>query len=213
MAKRRASAARSPWGAREDREREREAKREAVLTTAVRFFNMKGFHATSLDDVALALNVTKPTIYHYFASKDDILFACVQLGLNRIRDAVETAAAQGGSGLDRLRALMREYALVMTRDFGVCVMRTSDDQLSQESRAKFRAGKREIDKVLRGVIADGVADGSIAPGDVRAIAFTLAGALNSIARWYDPKGPATAQDVADQTVAILVDGLKPSRGR
>lgn len=199
----------SPWGTRQERKREREAKREAVLTTAVRFFNLKGFHATSLDDVALALNVTKPTIYHYFGSKDEILFECVRLGLEGIKQAAEAAAARGGSGRDRLRALMREYALIMTRDFGICVTRTSDDQLSPESRARFRATKREIDAVLRGVIADGMADGSLAPGDIRAAAFTIAGALNWIARWYDPQGAESAETVADATADILLGGLLP----
>ncbi len=75
------AAAASPWPTPEERAREREQKREAVLSTAVRLFNSKGFHATSLDDVALALNVTKPTIYHYFANKDEVLFECVRRGL------------------------------------------------------------------------------------------------------------------------------------
>ena len=58
----------SPWPTAEERGRERQLKREAVLHTAVQSFNERGFHATSLDEVAESLNVTKPTIYHYFGS-------------------------------------------------------------------------------------------------------------------------------------------------
>ncbi|WP_121066105.1 TetR/AcrR family transcriptional regulator [Chachezhania antarctica] len=197
----------SPWGSRADRAAERDAKRKAVLTTAVRFFNSKGFAATSLDDVAKALQVTKPTIYHYFSSKDEILFECVRLGLEAIRDAAEQVRARGGSGRERLEALMLEYALVMTRDFGICVTRTSDDQLGDDSRVRFRALKREIDLILRDVITDGMEDGTLAQGDPRVVCFTISGALNWIARWYRPNGPMTAQDVARSTVATLMAGL------
>ncbi|MBZ6078488.1 TetR/AcrR family transcriptional regulator [Microvirga puerhi] len=199
----------SPWSTPEERAREREQKREAVLGTAVRFFNTKGFHATSLDDVALALNVTKPTIYHYFASKDEVLFECVRRGLESIRESATTAAAHGGTGRERLRTMLLDYAIVMTKDFGICVSRTQDTQLSPDSRTRFRALKREIDIIIRHVIEEGIADGSIKAGDPRLATFTVTGALNWIAHWYDPEGRMSAQDVAEGTVAMLLTGLSP----
>lgn len=206
-----ASSAKALWPSVEDRERERREKREAVLHAAVRSFNEKGFHATSLDDVANALNVTKPTIYHYFANKDEILFECVRRGLDSIRHAAEAVESEGGGGLERLRRLMRDYAIIMTRDFGMCVTRTADHELSGDSRAKFRALKREIDQTVRRVVEQGMADGSIAGGDPRLVTFTLTGALNWIAHWYDPRGTLGAEDVADAAVATLVGGLAPRR--
>jgi len=215
MASTTATRRKSPWPKPADRERERALKREAVLRTAVEFFNDKGFHATSLDDVALALNVTKPTIYHYFSNKDEILFECVRFGLERIREGAEAVEKQGGSGLDRLKGLMRNYALVMTDDFGMCVTRTADHELSAESRARFRALKREIDTTIRGVVEAGMKDGSIAAGDVRIVTATLSGALNWIARWFDPDGPLGPEEIADGCVATLVNGIaaKPAKSK
>jgi AcrR family transcriptional regulator len=182
-------------------------KRDAVLQTAVRLFNEKGFHATSLDDVALALNVTKPTIYHYFASKDEILFACVKLGLSMIEDAVMSVNETSDSALDRLKALMRTYAEVMTMDFGRCVIRTGDHELTLESRAELRALKRKIDGVLRNIIKEGIADGSILARDARVASFTVAGALNWIARWHDPSGSQPISRLSEEMIQILVGGL------
>jgi AcrR family transcriptional regulator len=203
----------SPWPKLEERGRERREKREALLHAAVRSFNEKGFHATSLDEVAASLNVTKPTFYYYFANKDEILFECVRLGLESIAQAAEAVEKRGGSGLERLRALMRDYALIMTRDFGMCVIRTADHELSPESRKKFRALKRKIDDVVRGVVADGMSDGSIAKGDPRMITFTLTGALNWIARWYEDGRRQTPDAVADACVETLINGLAPRRGK
>jgi AcrR family transcriptional regulator len=199
----------SPWPKREDRERERELKRDAVLETAVRLFNRNGFHATSLSDVADALNVTKPTIYHYFASKDEIVFECLRRGVEMIREGARDVERQGGNGMERLQAHMRSYAMVMTDDFGMCVTRTADQDLSEGSRKRFRAMKRETDQLIRRVIQEGIDDGSIAPGDPRVFTFTLAGALNWIARWYDPEGPLTREQIADGCVKLLVEGLAP----
>lgn len=199
----------SPWKKPSERKRQREIKREAVLSTAVRFFNLKGFNATSLDDVAVALNVTKPTIYHYFSSKDEILFECVERGLDAIRDAARAVEERGGTGMERLKALMHDYAICMTHDFCTCVTRTADHELSPESRAEFRRIKREIDQTVRRVVQSGIDDGTIAAGDMLMMTFTLTGALNWVARWYSPDGPRTREEIANGVVDVLVNGLAP----
>jgi AcrR family transcriptional regulator len=197
----------SPWPKREEREQEREIKRSAVLDTAVRLFNDKGFRATSIDEVAVALNVTKPTIYHYFSNKDEILFECVRKGLQVTLDAAQAVESQGGNGLDRLKALIHDYAVIATEDFGKCVTRTTDHDLSPASRKKFRALKRETDAVIRKVVLSGMKDGSIAPGDPRMVTFCVSGALNWISRWYEDDGGQTPEEIADIYVDILVNGL------
>lgn len=197
----------SPWSNPAERERERLAKREAVLRTAARLFNAHGYHATSLDEVATALHVTKPTIYHYFANKDEILFECTRRGLDTIAGAARDAADQGGTAMERLQALLMAYALCMMDDYGICVARTQDSQLSPESRVRFRALKREIDGHLRQVLADGVAEGVLTVPDLRIAAFTAASALNGLGSWFRPDGPQSTEEAARLTVATLIGGL------
>ncbi|WP_127110137.1 TetR/AcrR family transcriptional regulator [Pararhodobacter zhoushanensis] len=202
-----ATAAPSPWSSQSERERERAAKREAVLRTAARLFNTRGYHATSLDEVATALNVTKPTIYHYFANKDEILFECTRRGLDAIIEASRRTAAQGGSAAERLRGVLTVYALTMMDDFGICVARTQDHLLSEPSRQQFRALKREIDALIRHLVVEGGVDGSVQVRDVRIATFTAAQALNGLGNWFNPEGPMTAPEVADQVVQTLMAGL------
>ncbi|MGI3165727.1 TetR/AcrR family transcriptional regulator [Pseudooceanicola sp. 200-1SW] len=198
----------SPWASREDRASIQRRKREAVLETAVRHFNARGFGATSMDDVAAELNVTKPTIYHYFKSKDEILFACVRRGLDGLREAAVEAVGAQGPALWRLVQVMRRYGLIMTQDFGRIVTRTGDFELSEESRAKFRALKREIDLSMRALVQEGLDDGSIRGSDARMITFTITGSLNWIGRWYDPEGADSARDVVESVIATLLAGLE-----
>lgn len=199
---------RSPFPSPEERKAARERKRQALLLAAVKMFNERGFHATSLDDVAATLGVTKPVLYHYLGPKDQILFECVRIGLAELKDAAEQGRREQGSGLERLRHTLIRYAETNMRDFGACVIRTGDELLTPESRREFRKLKRDIDQVVRGLIAEGIADQTIRDTDVRFAAFTLAGALNWPARWYDEeKGTLTPRQIAEKMVDILLHGL------
>lgn len=199
----------SPFRTADERRAEREQKREAVLRAAVRMFNAQGFHATSLDDVAASLGVSKPTIYHYLGNKDQVLFECVTRGIEQLRVVADEALGGTGTGLDRLRSFLRHYAEIMMEDFGRCVVRTADEVLSPESAVRFRTLKREIDGAMRALITESIADGSIAPVDVKLTAFTLAGALNWPARWHRDDGAISSKMVAAQMVDILIQGLAP----
>lgn len=199
----------SPFRSTRTSTEERRAKREALLLAAVRMFNERGFHATSLEDVAASLGVTKPVIYHHLGNKDQVLFECVRIGLHELEVAAGQSRDAAGSGLDRLRFFLRRYAEVIMGDFGRCVIRTSDEALSPEARVKFRALKREIDQALRGMIGQAAADGSAVVRDVRLTAFTFAGALNWPARWFRPDGAATAAEIAANLVDVLCSGIAP----
>lgn len=199
----------SPFRNQDERKADREEKREAVLRAAVRMFNAQGFHATSLDDVAASLGISKPTIYHYLGNKDQVLLECVTRGVVQMSEAAQEARAQPGSGLDRLRYFLVGYSRITMDDFGRCVIRTAEEALTTASATRFRALKREIDGAMRGLLTEGMADGSITPLDVKIAAFTLAGALNWPARWHRADGELSAENLAEQMVDILLQGMAP----
>lgn len=195
----------SPWSG--DRNREREIKREAVLRAAAQAFNENGFHATSLDDVAERLNVTKPTLYYYVKSKNEILFECVRIGLEMLKTAIDEAGASGGTALDKLILAMKKYVEIVTTDFGMCLIRIGEDPLPPESRKKLRGLKAGVDRELRRLIGQGIAEGLLEPCDPKLAAFTLAGALSWIGRWYRPDGPLSPDEIAEQCIAVLMNGV------
>lgn len=199
----------SPWEPTDERAKLRASKREAVLRVAAQMFNEKGFHATSLDEVAERLNITKPTLYYYVKNKDEILFECVNIGLQMLQDAIEKVAASGGSAMDKLVAGMHQYVRIVTMDFGMCVIRVGEDPLPLESQRKLRRFKAALDKEFRELIRQGIAEGSFAPCDPKIAAFTIAGALSWIGRWYQPGGPLQPDDIATQCIDLLIGGLSP----
>jgi AcrR family transcriptional regulator len=203
----------SPWTRPREGGRERAIKRDAVLRAAAQLFNEFGYHDTSLAMVAARLQVTKPTLYYYVRNKEEILFECVRLGLELLRAAIAAAAASGGSAVDKLKAAMHEYALIVTRDYGRCLIRVGEEPLAPTDRKELRRLKAELDHEFRILIEQGIAEGSLAPCDPKLAAFTLAGALSWIGRWYDPNGALDAEAVARESTAILMNGLSPRRSR
>ena len=94
------AAAGSPFMDEQARRELRDRKREAILLAAARLFNERGYHATSLDDVAAQLGISKPVVYHYLGNKERVLLECMHNGMTQLQEAAAKAKAHPGSGLD-----------------------------------------------------------------------------------------------------------------
>jgi AcrR family transcriptional regulator len=203
----------SPWMPFESRRRARDEKREAVLRTAVQLFLEQGYHRATLNEVAERLNITKPALYNYFRSKEEILFECWAIGQERVDDFIATINAGGGNGLVKLRKLVRAYAEVMATDFGASLVRFDPRDLTDKNSRIVRAAKRGIDRTFRKYIAEGIADGSTKPCDPKMTAFAIAGSLNWIGHWFRPDGALPAEAIAHDFAVRLTEGLaaRPTR--
>lgn len=197
----------SPWAPASAREQQREVKRNAVLQAAAQMFNERGFHATSLDDVAARLHVSKPTLYYYVKNKDEILFECVRTGLQMMQAGIAETSRRGGTAIEQLVACMRIYGQIVTMDFGMCLIRIGEDPLPPESRKELRRAKSAIDLEFRRLIAAGVEEGSLVPCDPKITAFAIAGALSWIGRWYQPGGEYSADEVVERVMNTLLGNM------
>jgi AcrR family transcriptional regulator len=200
---------RSLWKAPGGRQRERQLKRAAVIRAAARAFSERGYHNTSLDHIAALLEVTKPTVYYYVESKEQLLFECFAAGVEPIRAACREARALPLPGRERLTVVLRRYGEAVASELGWCMVRAEDLDLPPAMSGHIRRMKSQIDQDIRRLIRDGIADGSIGPCDPKMTAFALAGALNWIAHWYRDTQAMTGGEIAAAFVAIFEQGLLP----
>ncbi|HMD19973.1 MAG TPA: TetR/AcrR family transcriptional regulator [Alloacidobacterium sp.] len=192
----------------QNRKRKPELKRDAVLSTAAHLFLKQGYRRTSMEDIADHLEITKPALYHYFTSKDDILVGCYSQGIASILTRLDDADKATGSGLEKTRAFLRVWVeTITTMEFGQCVVSLDDNELAPAARSEVRRLKRRIDRSLRKRIAEGVADGTMKPCDIRLVAFAFGGAVNSIGAWYDPNGKLSTSAFVKAYTDILIDGV------
>ncbi len=209
MAKAAAKKGSSAWG--EDipsRDEQHDLKRRAILRTAAALFSEKGFRETSLNDIASALNVTKPTLYYYVKNKDDILFQCLHTALEELEVKVLVIDQAKLTGLEKLRSFVAAFVILFDDDLGRCVARPGLSPLSEAYLKQIQPFYRRVDAKLRAIITAGVEDGSIAPCDPKIAAFTLFGAMNWMVEWFDPARGYTAADIAAQMNELFINGMR-----
>lgn len=202
----------SPWLKDGDREKARAEKRGAILDAAIKLFGNRGYHATSFADIAEYLGVTKPTVYHYFKNKEELLFACFDVGTKKIELCLDPDLDDEASGYERLRAFLFRYALSASDPYVSCIAKVSSSDFSDENQNRFQQIRRGIDAILRKLIQSGIEDGSIVANDVRISAFAAAGAINTIPVWYSDEGPRDAEHVAKVLVDFLMRSFRPESG-
>ena len=196
-----------PW--RVGRARDPEAKREAVLAAAAACFVESGYGATSIDDIAARLGVSKPTIYYYAGGKQALLGACFTAALDAYSEAVEEGAAAGTNGRERLHRVVETYVQITATVYGRCLHRVPDVELTPDVRDRLRAVKRKVDARIRDLLRQGVRDGSLRSADVRMTTFALSRAMNSIAQWYSPAGALTPNEIAERLWDSFAEGVRP----
>jgi AcrR family transcriptional regulator len=197
----------SLWRSPSQREDERNEKRTAVLSVAAEMFLEHGSHRVSMNDIADQLSITKPALYNYFGSKDEILFECFRQSNRAIAAQLDVIELAGGEGLGQLREFIQSYARLITVDYGSVMIRLEDRELPDELRKEVRQYKRGIDMRVRAMIAKGIKDGSIVACDIKLTTFAVLGALNWIGQWYRSDGTYDANQIGREFAIRLTTGL------
>lgn len=195
---------------KEAREEPREAKRLSILRTAARIFAERGYHNTSVSDVADVLGVSKPFLYYYLKNKEDILFECSRIATEQLHEVLEEVRGLRGTAWEKLQLLFRGYARVMSTDFGACLIRsTTPGSLPPELRDKLFTGRRRLNREVERIVAEGIADGSIRSIHPRLASFALFGAFNWITTWYRQGGAMAPEAIADIYLDLFARGMLP----
>jgi AcrR family transcriptional regulator len=179
-------------------------RREAILAAAAKLYATKGFPGASVAELAKACSSSKSLIYHYFPSKDDILYAVMVEHLDALTEAAEAACATGSADA-RLRALtvafMRLYASAQNHHK---VLLNELDNLPAERRANVVAKQRRIIAAAEDVISE-IGSG----GAARVNTMLFFGMINWTHTWFDPQGPFMPEALALRVVEIMQRGVTP----
>lgn len=190
---------RSPF----DREQLRQSRRDAVLHVAASAFNRRGYANTTMDNVAEALQITKPTLYRYFKNKQQILFELHMHAMNHGEEALRLAHATGSTGLEKFLIYCRRYMQGIFGEFGTCPVLVDVDSLKNPDKEEVVERRAKISQATVELIEEGIADGSIGACDAQLAALYTLGALNWMPLWYREDGRKTAEEVADEFVRLF----------
>jgi AcrR family transcriptional regulator len=185
-----------------------QVKRRQLIARAAALFNDVGYHAASVEDLAEACGIRKPTLYHYFRSKDEILYwihdEFIDLLINRQQ-------ARKSLNLSPQQALLEVMAdildLMRTHRGYVRVFFEHYRELPEEQKAAIKTKRDAYEVAVRKIIEDGIAAGEIRDVDPRMATLALAGMCNWAYQWYDPEGPLSSREVAQVFWRILIGGI------
>jgi AcrR family transcriptional regulator len=184
--------------------------RQEILRTAARLFQQRGYDATSMNDVAAALKLSKGGLYHHFQSKDEILFEIMNHAMEITQDRVIAPVRSIANPEDRLRALIRLHMEVVLspRDREITVMLHENHPLPPTLRKRINHRKKEYVHFVETLIAE-VQESRKAKSTVspRAAAFALLGMINWIYQWYKPEGTLQAHNLIPQFTDLLLGGI------
>jgi AcrR family transcriptional regulator len=186
------------------------ARRREIDDVASELFHANGYAATSVRDIARALDIQGASIYAHVASKEDVLFSIVDRAASAFERAADAATGetQSADPVERLAALVEAHVDVVTSDpQRASVFVTEWRHLSPERRAGIADRRDAYERRFRDVITDGIAVGAFRASDTNLAATFILTALNGIATWYRPDGRLSADRVADHYVDLALRSL------
>ena len=183
--------------------------RQDILRTAARLFQQRGYDATSMNDVAAAMKLSKGGLYHHFQSKDEILFNLMNHAMDITQERVIDGVKNIADPQERLRMLIRRHIEVVmsVRDREITIMLHENHPLPPAMRRRINARKKDYVHFVEGVITEAQrAPGSKGRVSPRAAAFALLGMINWIYQWYRPEGTLHEDSLVRQYTDIFFAG-------
>jgi AcrR family transcriptional regulator len=185
-----------------------EERRGQVVSAAAELFDSSGYTHVTMGDIARIVGIAKPTLYHYFDSKDDILLAIheefIELLISRhIARQVDELPPE----ILLLEAMVDILELMETHRGHVRVFFEHHRDLPTEARDAIRAKRDHYEQVVEALFDDAAALGSFVLGDSRLSALAMFGMCNWAYQWYRPGGALTPRQVAENFWRLLVCGV------
>jgi TetR/AcrR family transcriptional regulator, cholesterol catabolism regulator len=183
------------------------SRRQEIDTVAGELFHAQGYAATSVRDIARALDMQGASLYAHVTSKEDLLWSIVDRAATAFEVGAEAALVESAAGdaVDRLAAFVEAHVEVVTADpERASVFVTEWRHLSEPHREEIAGRRDAYEGRLRTLIVDGIASGAFRSTDPAIAAVFLLSALNGIAAWYRPDGRLSADRIADHFVDLAL---------
>ena len=181
---------------------------DSLLAVAVALFNERGYDATTMDELAARLGVTKSAIYHHVSSKVELLRLALDRALDALFAVTEEPGATSGPAIDRLEHVVRGSVRVLTEQlpFVTLLLRVRGNSPVEEAAL---ARRREFDRVVTDLVRAAEEEGDVRPDvDPAVTSRLLFGTVNSLTDWYRSDGDLSADDLADALVVTTFQGLR-----
>jgi AcrR family transcriptional regulator len=181
---------------------------DSLLDVAATVFIERGYDATSMEELAGRLGITKSAIYHHVPSKAELLRMALDRALDELFAVTAEPGASAGPAIDRLEHVVRGSVRVLTAELPFVTLLLRVRGNSDMERAALER-RRRFDRIVSDLVAAAAREGSVRTDvDPAVLGRLLFGTVNSLIEWYRPGGALSPDDLADALVAATFDGLR-----
>ncbi len=176
-----------------------------ILKKSAELFSRKGYGATTLEDIARELGITKPTLYHYIETKSELLYCICDQAVSRLLDRAREIQASDMEAEEKLGELIRLH-LSLFSEYGdfASVFFAEEKELPERQRARIRSLSREYERILRATLRQAVEEGVFREMDVPMTARIISGMCNWLPAWYKRSGPLSTDEIASMFLEFVV---------
>jgi TetR/AcrR family transcriptional regulator, cholesterol catabolism regulator len=194
--------------------RARRDRRGEILARATTLFADAGVANVSMNDIADAVGIQKPSLYYFFPSKQELLRAVlrplVDEPYQELRAIAEGSGEPAAKVVDAMVALGRAFGRYRS-GMEILVREKLERHLSPEAFREIMREKAAYTELWRRILREGVRSGCFAPLDDKIIAFAAIGALDWMYAWFDPAGELSGEEIARQIASTFLGGLLAGR--
>jgi len=179
-----------------------------LVAAATMLFRRRGFHATSMQDLAEALGMNRGSLYHYITSKDELLWTILVGAFDRLDQRVTPQLEADVPPLERLANAIHEHLRVAADHADeLSLIQIELRSLSPERRREMVGRRDAYEARWRRTIAEGIASGDLRPVDVRLAGIGILSVCNWFTQWYQPDGELSVDEIADAFVELFLGGM------
>jgi AcrR family transcriptional regulator len=179
-----------------------------ILDSAAKFFYTKGYHATSIEDVARDVGMLKGSLYYYIKSKEDLLYGLLLDVMEQGTGGVEKALEGVKDPVERLeKGIEQHVEHIIRNQVRVGLFLHEFNSLSGRRRQRVQESLKKYQKIFTGIIKDGQASGVFISGDPDLLVNAILGMCNWIYRWYHQKNSPKLEVVEKTFVGLIMGGI------
>jgi AcrR family transcriptional regulator len=187
--------------------------RDEILEAAAHIFSQKGYHASSMQDIAEAVSLQKASLYHHVHSKQEILLALLDRALDLLIERLEGVLAAPLAPEEKLRAAIISYVEALTEHRQLAaILLLEHRSLEPDLRERHIPRRDRFEGLWRSLIQEGLEKGEFSSSNPATAARALLGAMNWTITWYRPGGPRSGEEIAGQYADLFLEGLRSRDG-
>lgn len=183
-------------------------KQAEIVQAAISLFQQKGYHATSMQDIADAVKLQKGSLYHYISGKEDLLVVIIHDALSQYNARLAEIRALDLPARQRLELAVAAHLKGIAENLGMLTIFLRESYaLNPEQQRSIEAESDRYNRMFEELFAEGVRTGELRNLDPKLATRVVLGAANWLYRWYRPDGPLTIDQMASFFVDILFNGI------